>query len=91
MRGGIFCAEIKLLFPIDWLSFALGFLAAGILFWIMGRVLAWLKSIFPPSQGKPFRQRLAAALRNLIAGVLVLTALALAAYIAYSVLIKPAS
>jgi len=52
-------------------------------------VWSWLKSIFQPAGSLPFGQRLKAAFRNLIFGLLFLVVLAVAGYIAYSVLVKP--
>jgi hypothetical protein len=81
----------QLLSSIHWVSFGLGFASAAILIWAILTIWAWLKKVFgPPPGGKPFGQRLMAAVRNLIAGLLVLAALAVIGYIAYSVLIKPA-
>jgi len=75
---------------IDWVSFGLGFAAACILIWAIMTVWSWLKSIFQPAGSPPFGQRLKAAFRNLIFGLLFLVVLAVAGYIAYSVLVKPA-
>ena len=73
---------------IDWVSFGLGFAAACVLIWAMMTVWSWLKSIFQPAGSLPFGQRLKAAFRNLIFGLLFLTVLAVVGYIAYSVWFK---
>jgi hypothetical protein len=75
---------------IDWVSFGLGFAAACFLIWAMMMAWSWLKSIFHPDGNLPFGQRIKAAFRNLIAGLLFLIALAVVGYIAYSILVKPA-
>ncbi len=74
---------------IDWVSFGLGFAAACILIWVIMTVWSWLKSIFQPAGSQPFGQRLKAAFRNLISGLLFLVVLAVVGYIVYSVLVKP--
>ncbi len=79
----------QFLSTIDWFSFALGFGAAAVLIWAVSAIGGWLRSIFVHEGSKPFGQRVAAAVRNLITGLLILGALALAGYIAYSVFFKP--
>ncbi len=79
----------RLTASMDWVSFGLGFAAACILIWAIMTVGSWLKSIFQPAGSQPFGQRLKAALRNLIFGLLFLAVLAVAGYIVYSVLVKP--
>ena len=74
---------------VDRLYFIVGFIVGFITCWALGRVLSWLGGIFKPPTGKPIRQRLAEGVRNLIASLLVLAALAVMGYIVYSVLVKP--
>jgi hypothetical protein len=74
---------------IHWVSFGLGFAAACILIWAIMTVGSWLKSIFQPAGSLPFGQRLKAAFRNLIFGLLFLAVLAVVGYIVYWVLVKP--
>jgi hypothetical protein len=73
---------------IDWISFGLGFAAACFLIWAMMTVWSWLKNIFRPAGSPPFGQRLKAAFRNLILGLLFLAVLAVVGYIVYSVWFK---
>ena len=80
----------RLTASIEWISFGLGFAAACILIWAIMTVWSWLKSIFQPAGSPPFGQRLKAAFRNLISGLLFLAVLAIVGYIVYSVLVKPA-
>ena len=80
----------RLAASIEWISFGLGFAAACILIWAIMTIWSWLKSIFQPAGSPPFGQRLKAAFRNLIFGLLFLAVLAVAGYIVYSVLVKPA-
>jgi small neutral amino acid transporter SnatA (MarC family) len=80
----------QLLSSIHWVSFGLGFAAAAFLIWVLLTISAWFKKMVkPPSDGKPFGQRLRAAFRNLIAALLVLAALAVIGYIVYTGWIKP--
>ena len=74
---------------VDQFSFVTGFLVGFITCWALGRVLSWLGGIFKPPTGKPIRQRIAEGVRNVIASLLVLAALAVMGYIVYSVLVKP--
>jgi len=74
---------------MDWFSFTAGFLAAAILGWIIGRVQAVLGKLFQPSGGKPLKQRASETVRSVITTLLLLAVIVMAAYIAYSVLIKP--
>jgi hypothetical protein len=75
---------------VDRFSFVAGFLVGFIVCWALGQVLSWLGGIFKPPAGKPISQRIAEGVRNLIASLLVLAALAVMGYIVYSVLVKPA-
>jgi hypothetical protein len=80
----------QLLSSIHWVSFGLGFATAAVLVWAILTIWAWLKKVFgPPPGDEPFGQRLVAAARNLLMGVLILAALAVIGYIAYTVLLKP--
>ena len=79
-----------LLSSIHWVSFGLGFSAAAVVIWVFLVVTGWLRNLLQPPSSKPFGQRLAAALRNVIGCLLGLIVLALAAYIVYWVAIKPA-
>ena len=74
---------------VDQFSFVTGFLVGFITCWALARVLGWLGGIIKPPTGKPLSQRVAEGLRNLIASLLVLAALAVMGYIVYSVLVKP--
>ena len=74
---------------IDWFSFIAGVITATVLLWAVSAVWAWLKKVFQPPGSQPFKQRAASTLRNLITALLVLAVIAVAAYIAYSVLFKP--
>ena len=81
-------AMSQLTSSIDWVSFGLGFAAACVLIWAIMTIGSWLKGIFKPAGSPPFGQRLKAAFRNLIAGLLFLIVLAVVGYIAYSVWFK---
>ena len=74
---------------IDWFSFTAGFLAAAILGWMVAQVQAFLKKVFQPANGKPLKQRASETVRSLIITLLFLAVMVMAAYIAYSVLVKP--
>jgi formate hydrogenlyase subunit 3/multisubunit Na+/H+ antiporter MnhD subunit len=74
---------------IDWFSFIAGFLAAAILGWMVARVLAFFNKVFQPASGKPLKQRASETVRSLITALLLLAVMVIAAYIAYSVLVKP--
>jgi hypothetical protein len=56
---------------------------------ILAKVWALLRKAFQPAGGKPFMQRAAQTVRNLVMAVLVLAVLGAAIYIAYSLLFKP--
>jgi len=74
---------------IDWFSFTAGFLAAAILGWMVARVQAFFNKVFQPASGKPLKQRASETVRSLITALLFLAVMVMAAYIAYSVLVKP--
>ena len=74
---------------LDWFSFIAGFISATILLLFLAQMAAWLKKAFQPAGGKPFMQRAAQTVRNLVMALLVLVVLGTAVYIAYSLLVKP--
>ena len=74
---------------VDQFSFVVGFMVGFIVCWALGQVVSWLGGIFKPPAGKPMSQRIAEGVRNLIASLLVLAALAVMGYIVYWVLIRP--
>jgi len=71
---------------VDQFSFILGFVVAVITLWALGQVASWLKGVFKPAADQPIGKRLSTSLRNLIASLLVLLALAVMGYILYSVI-----
>jgi predicted PurR-regulated permease PerM len=75
---------------IDWFSFIAGFIAAIALLLVLAQIRAWLKKLFQPKGDKPFKQRAAETVRHLVTGLLIVALIAMGAYIAYSVLFKPA-
>ena len=75
-------------FAFTWFAFILGFVTAVILMWAIGRVIAWLKSAFKPPSDKPLGQKVAFSARKLASALLLLTAMAAAAYIAYTILLR---
>ena len=74
---------------LDWFSFIAGFISATILLAVLAQVWALLRKAFQPAGGKPFMQRAAQTVRNLVMALLVLVVLGTAVYIAYSLLFKP--
>jgi hypothetical protein len=74
---------------IDWFSFIAGFISATILLAVLAQVWALLRKAFQPASGKPFMQRAAQTVRNLIMALLVLAVLGTGVYIAYTLLVKP--
>ena len=74
---------------IDWFSFIAGFISATLLLAILAQVWALLRKAFQPAGGKPFMQRAAQTVRNLVMALLALLVMGMAVYIAYSVLFKP--
>ena len=74
---------------LDWFSFIAGFISATILLVVLAQVWALLRKAFQPAGGKPFMQRAAQTVRNLVMALLVLVVLGTAVYIAYSLLFKP--
>jgi hypothetical protein len=71
---------------VDQFSFFLGFVVAAITLWALGQVASWWRGLFKPTAGEPLRKRVSTGLRNLVASLLVLLALAVMGYILYSVL-----
>jgi len=74
---------------LDWFSFIAGFISATLLLAVLAQVWALLRKAFQPAGGKPFMQRAAQTVRNLVMALLVLVVLGTAVYIAYSLLFKP--
>ena len=74
---------------LDRFSFIAGFISAIILLAILAQVWALLRKAFQPAGGKPFTQRAAQTVRNLIMALLVLVVLGTAVYIAYSLFFNP--
>ena len=74
---------------LDWFSFIAGFISATLLLAVLAQVWALLRKAFQPAGGKPFMQRAAQTVRNLVMALLVLVVLGTAVYIAYSLFFNP--
>jgi hypothetical protein len=74
---------------LDWFSLSQGPSPATIVLAVLAQVWALLRKAFQPAEGKPFMQRAAETVRNLIMALLVLLVLGTAVYIAYSLFFKP--